>query len=389
MKKLLPWIYILFGIVIWFFWYREFWKNTFTLPEQDFSRFNEVLWVLNNFYYDKEKINTGKMINNALKAYVDGLEDPYTVYLDAEDNSGFMEDLKGENDFEGIGAIISKKDYYVLVEEVIKDSPAAKAGILPLDRIIMIWTGSTKDISINDAVKKIRWPKGSILWVIIERINKDDSKELLEKQVIRDEITIPSVKSQILSDNIWYLEISIIWEETENLLKKELLNLQKNNIKGLIIDLRGNWWWFLPIAVEIASHFIPKNKLVVSSKYQELWEEKFYSQWYNWPRVPIVVLVDTLTASAGEIIALALQEQVNAKIIWTTTFWKGSIQTMTDFLNGDSLKYTIGERYSPSWKNINKIWITPDIEIEFDWEKYNINNIDNQLEKAKEYLQTS
>lgn len=390
MKKYTAVIYIGIGILIWFFWYQEFSYQSKILPQQttSYGRFEEILNVLETLYYDKEKINTGKMIENAIKAYVDALEDPYTVYLDTETNSWFQEELKGEANFEGIWAVISKKDYYVLIEEIIKDSPAFKAWLHPLDRIVIIGSGETKNISINDAVKEIRGPKGSVVSLRIERINKDWSKEVIEKQVTRDSISIPSVRSNILTGNktIGYLEISVIGQETENLLKKELLSFKDQNIQGLIIDLRGNGWWLLPIAVDIASHFIPQNKLVVSSKYQQLGEEEFYSKGYDVIDAPIVVLIDSFTASAGEIIALALQEQRNAKIIWTQSFGKGTIQTLEDFNDGASLKYTVGKRYSPSGKNIDKTGITPDITIEFDSDTYREKNIDNQLEKAKEII---
>lgn len=392
MKKQLIWIYIILWILIWFFWYQEFFiKQTPKEQEiQSYKRFDEVLETLNFLYYEQEKINTWKMIESALKAYVDALEDPYTSYLDAETNSWFQEDLKWEANFEWIGAVISKKDYYVLIEEIIKESPAFNSELLPLDRIVIIDETPTKDLSINEAVKLIRWPKWSTVSLWIERIHKDQTKEVLEKKVVRDSISIPSVSSKILEskEKIWYLEISLIGNETENLLKKELIKLQKEEIKKLIIDLRWNGWWFLPIAVDIASHFVPRNKLIVSSKYKQLGEESFYSKWYEWPKVPIVVLIDKLTASAWEIIALALQEQIGAKIIWTQSFGKWSIQTMQDFQDWASLKYTIGNRYSPSGKNVDKIWVLPDITIEFDPELYKDEKIDNQLEKAKEIILT-
>lgn len=388
MKKNYSRIYFIIGVLVGVFWYQELQKAN-TLPQNgEYTRFDEVLEVLQTLYYDQEKINTGKMMENAIKAYVDALDDPYTVYLDSETNSWFQEDLKWEANFEWIWAVISKKDYYILVEEIIKDSPAFIAGIQPLDRIIKIGSGETEDLSVQEAVKLIRWPKWSKVMLLIERTYKDWSKEVLEKSVKREAISIPSVASSILTGekNLWYLEISVIGEETENLLKKELLNFKNKKIDGIIIDLRGNWGGFLPIAVDVASHFIPKNKLIVSSKYKQLGEEEFVSQGYEAPKVPIVVLIDSFTASAWEIIALALQEQVGAKLVGTQTFWKGSIQTMQDFKDGTSLKYTIGKRYSPSGKNIDKIGITPDITIEFDGEMYQKENKDNQLEKAKEII---
>lgn len=390
MRRHLALIFMAIGILIWFFWYQEFWLEKDIKPNQiqTYQRFEDVLYTLQTLYYEQEKINTWKMLENALKAYVDAIEDPYTVYLDSETNSGFQEDLKWEANFEWIGAIISKKDYYVLIEEVIKDSPAFKSWLLPLDRIVIINENPTKELSINEAVKQIRWPKWSTISLRIERINKDETKEVLEKNVVRDTISVPSVSSEVITwtKNIWYLEISVIWEETENLLKKELLKFKNNDIESIIIDLRWNWWWLLPIAVEIASHFVPINKLIVSSKYKQLWEEEYYSKWYDVFQKPIVVLIDWYTASAWEIIALALQEQINAKIIWTQSFGKWSIQTMEDFDDWASLKYTIWKRYSPSGKNIDKIGITPDILIEFDIDKYKEQKIDNQLEKAKEIL---
>lgn len=388
MKKSLIWIYILLGILIWFFWCQEF--GNFAKPiysqSNDYARFDEILDTLHFLYYDQEKINTGAMIENALKAFVDGIEDPYTVYLDAESNADFQEDLKWEANFEGIWAVISKKDYYILIEEVIKESPAFKAGLYPMDRIILIWDIASKDLTINEAVQEIRGPKGSIVNLIIERISKDQTQEILEKEVTRDSISVPSVSSEILENNIWYLEISMIWDETENLLKKELHNIQSTPLKWLIIDLRWNWWWYLPTSVEVASHFVEKNKLIVSSKYKQLWEENFYSRWYEWPQVPTVVLIDLLTASAWEIIALALQEQAWATVVGTQSFGKWSIQTMKSFEDWASLKYTVWNRYSPSGKNVDQTWMTPDIEVEFDWELYKSEKIDNQLQKAIELL---
>lgn len=389
MKKQLPWIYIILWILIGFFWYQEFLVPQKPIIEnQNFHRFDEILSTLKTTYYEQEKINTGKMIENAIKAYVDALDDPYSVYFDAETNSGFQEDLKWELDFEWIGAVISKKDYYVLIEEIIKDSPAFKAWLQALDRIIMIGSWSTKSISINDAVKQIRWPKWSTISLLIEREDKKNNKEIIEKKVIRDTISVPSVASKVLTGDktIWYIEISVIGEETENLVKKELLSLQKEKLDGFIIDLRWNWWGLLPIAVDIASHFVPQNKLIVSAKYKQLWEEEFYSKGFDWLNIPIVVLIDWYTASAGEIIALALQEQIGAKLIGTQSFGKWSIQTLEDFDDGASLKYTIGKRYSPSWKNIDKIGITPDIFIEFSGALYQEKNIDNQLEKALDII---
>ena len=356
-----------------------------------YERFDTVYSVLQSSYYNVDRLNTGKMLSSALKAYVDAIDDPYTIYMDTETNSGFQEELKGSSDFEGIWAVISKKDYYVQVDEIIKWSPAFLAWLRMLDRIIMINTWATKSLDVNQAVDKIRGPKWTKVKLTIERISKTWDKELIEKEITRDKLIIPSVNGKILTwankQTLWYINISIIGEETENLLKKTLTDFKSQKIQGIILDLRGNWWWLLPVSVQIASHFIPKGKLVVSAKYTTFEDEKLISEWYaDYQNLPMVVLVDWLTASAGEIIALALQEQIGAKLIWTQTFGKWSIQTMDEFDDGASLKYTVGKRYTPNGENIDITWATPDIIIEFDPDKYVNTAIDTQLEKAKEVL---
>lgn len=361
------------------------------LWNSNYERFDTVYNILHSSYYDREKLNTGKMLDNALKAYVDGIDDPYTIYMDNEQNSGFQEELKWSSDFEGIGAVISKKDYYIQVDELIKWGPAFSAGLMMLDRIIMINTWYTKDIDVYEAVNQIRWPKWTQVTLTIERIAKDESKEVLEKVITRDILNIPSVNGKILTgthgQQLGYINISIIWEETETLLKQTINDIKKNNLQGIILDLRGNGWWLLPIAVEIASHFIPQGKLVVSAKYTTFEDENMKSEWYKdlqW--LPVVVLVDGLTASAGEIIAIALQQHIGAQLVGTTTFGKWSIQTLTDFSDGASLKYTVGKRYAPNGVNIDTTGITPDVILEFDSDAYLSGAIDNQLEKAKEVL---
>lgn len=361
------------------------------LWSKKYERFDAVYGILQSAYYDIEKLNTGKMLNNALKAYVDAIDDPYTIYMDSEQNSGFQEELKGTSDFEGIWAVVSKKDYYIQIDEIVKWSPAFNAGLKMLDRIIMINTWSTKSLDVNQAVAKIRGPKWTSIKLTIERIAKDGTKTSFEKEITRDKLIIPSVNGKIITwDNkqtFGYINISIIGEETENLLKKTISELKEQKIQWIVLDLRWNWWGLLPVAVQVASHFIPKGKLVVSTKYTTFEDEKLVSEGYaDYQNIPMVVLVDWLTASAWEIIALALQEQIGAQLIGTQTFGKWSIQTMDEFDDGASLKYTVGKRYTPNGENINTTWATPDVIVEFDADKYLSTMYDTQLEKAKQVL---
>ena len=257
----------------------------------------------------------------------------------------------------------------------------------------MINSGSTKDLDVNEAVSKIRWPKWTSVTLTIERLSKDGSKNILEKNIVREKLIIPSVKWEIITWSkgqlFWYINISIIGEETENLLKQTLQTFQGQDIKGIILDLRGNGGWLLPVAVEVASHFIPKDSLVVSTKYTTFEDEELLSKWYiGFQWLPIVVLVDGLTASAWEIIALALREQIGAQLIGTQTFGKWSIQTLDEFEDWSSLKYTVGKRYTPNGTSIDTTWALPDILVDFDQNAYLTRAIDNQLQKAKDVLET-
>lgn len=394
MKKLSRWIELGLRYVLWIgtilfgqLIYNKWIGNSNSLID----RLSQVDSILQSNYFDNENIDQRKMEDNAIKAYVDALNDPYTVYLDTDTNSWFQQELKWEQDFEWIWAVVSKKDYYVMIEEVLKGSPAFKAWLYPLDRIIAIWTGSTKELTVNEAVGQIRWPKGSIITLTIERIKKDNTKEIIIKKVTRDKISVPSVSNTLIEKDkkiFAHITISIFWEETENLFKQIVEEIKQKNVDGIILDLRGNGWGLLPIAVEIASHFIEKEKIIVSSKYRSLDEEQFFSEGYgDLENIPTTVLVDEMSASASEILALALQEQTNTKIIGKQSFGKGSIQTLFEFIDGASIKYTIGKRYSPSGKNIDKIWVNPDIIVDFDIDQYKQTKKDTQLEKAIETLQ--
>ncbi|MCK9467223.1 MAG: S41 family peptidase [Candidatus Absconditabacterales bacterium] len=352
-----------------------------------YERFETLDELLNFGYYDYEKIDEEDMIKGAIKAYIDAIKDPYTVYMDAEQNNGFLGSLEGEENFEGIGAAVTKKEYYIQIEEVLKESPAMKAGLRPLDRIIAIDTGYVENESLEESVARIKGPAGSNVSLIIERYEKDDKREVFEITIIRETINIPSVESEIFEINtkkIGYIEIFLIGEETENIFKKEVNKLKSEGVEGIILDLRGNGGGLMPVAVEVVSHFITKGQLVVSANYKGYQDEKYYSKGFaEFEGLKTIVLIDGMTASAGEIIAIALQEQAGAKLLGTNSFGKGTIQTLDEFRDGDSLKYTIGKRFPPSDKNIDNIGIKPDIIVEFDMENYLENNIDNQLEEAK------
>lgn len=222
--------------------------------ENKYGKIEEIDKILDQYFLEPEKIDKEKQINEATKAYVDSIDDPYTSYLDQEQSSGLEISLKWENDFEGIWAYINKKEYYIQIEELIKNGPAFKAGLLPLDRIVQIDDTVVKDITIDEATKLLKWPSGSKVIIIIERINQETHKDLLKIEIEREKINLPSVNTKILNiwinQNILYTEFLVIGEETEKIFKQKIKELDLENIKWIIIDLRGNWWWLMNIAAD-------------------------------------------------------------------------------------------------------------------------------------------
>jgi carboxyl-terminal processing protease len=345
-------------------------------------------------YYDDEILNDSKadMIEWALVGYVWAIDDPHTVYLKKEDNAELMNELENKAGFAGIWAVIEKQENYVVISEVLKKSPAARAWLLPLDKIYMVEDKTLEDLTANEVVQLIRWEKWTEVTLFIERNWKNDEEDKRFFVTIeRDDVSIPSVTSEIFEKDgkiLLYLEISIISEKTTALLLEEVRDAVESTgkIDWIILDLRWNSWWYLEEAVKLLGHFFPKNEPLVKSKYKAFNDLDYNSEW-RWElwNYPIVILVDQLTASAGEIIALKFQEEWKT-IIWMQTFGKWSIQAVENFKDGSSLKYTVWKWYSPNDINIDKEWITPDVEVARDYEKYKEDWTDNQLEAAKEEL---
>ena len=376
------------------------WKQDIVLDklienhDSKYSKFWAIDSILSREFFDEYllKNSSDEMIEWALAGYVRAIDDPYTVYLKEEENIELNNELEDSAWFAGIWAVIEKVENYVVISEVLKKSPAARAWLLPLDKIYMVEDQTLEDLTATEVVQLIRWEKWTEVNLFIEREwKKWEEPSRFWVPIVRDEVNIPSVTSEVFEKNgknLLYLEVSIISNKTTSLLLEEVRDAldSAEKIDGIILDLRGNSWWYLEEAVKLLGHFFPRDTLLVKSKYKAYKDIDHTSQW-RWElwNYPIVILVDQLTASAGEIIALKFQEEWKT-IIWMQTFGKWSIQAVEDFKDGSSLKYTIWKWYSPNDVNIDKEWITPDIEVERDYEKYKEDWTDNQLEAAKEEL---
>lgn len=348
--------------------------------------------VLKKQYYDQEKVDWWVMQENALKGFVEAIGDPHTEYLTAEENEVFDESMEWTQHFEWIGAVVSKKKDGIMISEVLKWSPAFQAWLQPLDIIVQIEGESTQELSLSEAVKKIRWPKESVVHLsVFRQHNEWDEIELFDVAVTRGTIDLPSVTIVSLPYTWWtalHIEVAIFGDDTITKLQQALLHLT-GSYQWVILDLRGNGGWYLPTAIDLASFFLTKNEVITTAKYADLSDETLKSKWYGtFEEIPTVVLIDWMSASASEIVAGALQQRGKVSVVGSQSFGKWSIQTIQSLEDGSMLKYTIGKRYLPNNTTIDKIGLTPDVEIAFDREAFASWGADTQLQKALDLLAT-
>lgn len=347
--------------------------------------FDELFDFIDAGYYYTDKIDYEAMVQNARKWFIDALEDPYTVYLTPEENQVFTESMEWSQNFEWIGAVVTKKDNGVLIENVLKWSPAAAAGLMPLDIVLAVDEEPVDVLGLNEAVELIRWPEWTTVTLTVLRA---DETTIDEVDVVRAPINVPSVEFEQITTDSWsrilYASIAIFWDDTVEIFEEYISQpWVANDIEGVVLDLRWNWWGYLPWAVDIASHFLPRNELVTVAKYSVYPDEEFRANGAaTFLDVPVVVLVDGLSASASEIVAGALQQRSNAQLVWSQTFGKWSIQTIQENPDDSSLKFTIWARYLPDGSSVNEEWLTPDTELEIDFDLFEAEERDNQREEA-------
>ena len=362
----------------------------------------ELYSEISSQYYDTGTIDQTKMSRQALASFVNALWDPFSSYLEPTENKEFQDTMNGHESIEGIWAVLSKKDNGAMIEEVVKSSPAAQVWLMPLDVIIKVDWETVHDMSLQDIVYKIRWERWTSVSLVIARQQSGDVIEFLEKNVTRATIIVPSVSSKLLSwvwnTTLWYVSLSLFVEDTNEKLIETLQQLKQKSISGLILDLRWNGGWLLPESVSVASRFLPVATPIVQVKYRSFKDYLYNAEWNDIVSdIPLVILVDGYTASASEIISLAIREwrcnttkplekfskDCNVIVLWTQTFGKWSIQSLHDLKFGWSLKLTIGKRFSPKWLSISNVGITPDIVLDFNMDSYQKSGKDNYIEKAK------
>ncbi len=326
-------------------------------------------------------LSRDKLLDGLKAGLAKATEDPYTEYLNVEAAQKFKEELSGT--FTGIGAELTKDTTtnFVQIVSPIAGFPAEKAGLRPKDILAEIDGKSAYDLSISDAVSKIRGPKDTHVKLKIIR----DGKEELEFDIIRQEIVIPSVTSKTLDGNIGLVKIARFSEDTAGLTKSAATGFAAAGVKGIILDVRGDPGGLLDAAVDVSSLWLD-NQAVLTERRDGVVIRTFQSRGTPVLKgIPTVVLIDEGSASASEITAGALRDNNVATLIGAKSFGKGSVQQLIRMNDDSMLKVTIARWYTPGGKNIDKEGISPDQEVKRTAEDIKANK-DPQLDAAIQQL---
>ena len=320
--------------------------------------FADVLTLIQKYYV--QEVDPEKLIYGALHGMTKSL-DPYSGFMEPELYKEMKVETSGE--FGGLGIRIAVKNGYLTVITPIPGTPAYKTGILPGDRIIKIEGEETKDITLYEAVTKLRGPKGTRVTISTMR---EGEKNLIDYTITRDIIEITSVSYKLLEADIGYIRINEFTEKTTEFLEKGLKDLEKNNIQSLVLDLRNNPGGLLGGAVEVGKKFIAEKKLIVyiEGRDKQNVQKFFADEVRSHPELPLVVLVNEGSASASEIVAGAIQDHKRGVVLGVQTFGKASVQTVLPLSDGSGLRLTTAKYFTPNGRSIHEKGITPDIVVE-------------------------
>ncbi|MGH8013013.1 MAG: S41 family peptidase [Candidatus Binataceae bacterium] len=327
---------------------------------QELQTFANVLAIVQKNYV--EPVSTKQLINGAITGMLASL-DPHSAYLTPDLYRDLEVETRGS--FGGLGIEITMRNDVLTVVAPIEGTPAYHAGIKAGDQIIKINNNFTKGMTLTDAVKLMRGPKGSEIHLTIHR---DGIPDLFTVAIRRDVIKIKSVKAKPLTDGYGYVRITTFQDGTNADLEKALDKLRKRDhghIKGLVLDLRDNPGGLLNQAVSVCDDFVDGGLIVYTQGRLESEQQKFFAHKKKEFRdYPMVVLVNGGSASASEIVAGALQDHRRAIIEGTQTFGKGSVQTILPLDNNSALRLTTARYYTPNGRSIQAVGITPDVVVE-------------------------
>ena len=353
-------------------------------PEDlDFSLFWETWRVIEQKFVDKASINVQDMVYGAISGMVNSLGDPYTVFMEPDDTKRFIEDVKGS--FEGVGMEVGIKNNQLTVIAPLEGTPAQKAGLRAGDAIVKVDGELTSDMTVDEAVNRIRGARGT---EVVLTIFRKDWEEEREVKIVRGVIEVPSLKWELLADdNIAYLHLYHFTEKAAYDFRKAAIEILESPANKVVLDLRNNPGGYLEVAQDIAGWFLKSGEVVVIEDFGEGKEQKLYKAEGNGllGSYSLVVIINEGSASGSEILAGALRDNLGVKLIGESSFGKGSVQELEKLKGGSSLKITIAKWLTPKGELITDKGLEPDVKVEITEEDVAAEK-DPQLDKAIEII---
>ena len=352
-------------------------KSYFTVSK-DLNKFIDAYYtIIDNYYGDLDKED---LVNSAIEGMVGSVGDVYTNYSDSDTTTSFLETVEGT--YEGIGCTIAQKQTgEIVIIDMFDDGPSAKAGLMIDDIILKVDDIDAEGKTTTELSDYIKNSKNKNITITVLRGNEE--KEI---NVVRDKVEVPTVTSQVLEKNnkkIGYLNISIFSSVTDKQFNTELQKLQKENIEGLIIDVRGNGGGYLSSVTNILNRILEKDKVIYQLKSKDKVEKKKDTT-KECLNIPIAVLTNTGSASASEILASAIKESYGGYVVGTNTYGKGTVQQTMQLTDGSMIKYTVQNWLTPNGNWVNEVGLEPTDFVELSDEYYNNPTVDNdnQLQTA-------
>lgn len=336
--------------------------------------------VIHNCYL--KDVDRETLENGIYSGMVESLGDPYSEYFPKEELEEMQREVEGV--YFGIGAYVSLDDLTGLpmISGVIEGTPAEEADLREGDLIYKVEDVSTQGMTTSDVVKLIRGEEGTRVHITLVREGADD---YVEVDVERRQVESPTVKHEMLEDNIAYIQILEFDKVTVDQFTEALAVCKGSGMEALVLDLRSNPGGSLDSVCEIARKILPKG-LIVYTEDKNGKREEFSCDGENELTVPMVVLVNDFSASASEILTGAIKDYGMGTVMGTNTFGKGIVQRIIGLSDGSAVKLTISNYYTPKGTNIHGVGIAPDVEVEFDAKAFYEDKVDNQKDAAVEYL---